>query len=128
MRAVRLYYAGMRVGLGLLISVWIAAMVWAAQETKPAADAKPDAPAILSEADSLYRKGSFDSAIARYNDLLKADPASGDAYAGIMRCYLKQDKVQEADDTRRKALQTVPNHPEVKVAEGELLFRQGQIA
>ena len=122
-----LYYAGMRVGLGLLISVWIAGMVWAAQQTKPAADAKPDPPAILSEAEGLYRKGSFDSAIARYNDLLKAEPTSGDAYAGIIRCYLKQDKVQEADDTLRKALQTVPSHPEVKVAEGELLFRQGEI-
>src|ERR1700739_3149897 len=124
---------GMRVGLGLLIRVCIAGMVWAPQETKPAAsarsaaEARPDAAAILSEAQSLYRKGSFDSAIARYDDLLKAEPASGDAYAGIIRCYLKQDKVQEADDSLRKALQTVPNHPEVKVAEGELLFRQGQI-
>jgi tetratricopeptide (TPR) repeat protein len=127
-RRLTLYYAGMRVGLGLLISVWIAGKVWAAQETKPAADANPDAPAILSEAEGLYRKGSFDSAIARYKDLLKTKPASGDAYAGIIRCYLKQDKVQEADDTLRKALQTVPSHPEVKVAEGELLFRQGEIA
>jgi tetratricopeptide (TPR) repeat protein len=122
-----LYYAAMRVGLGLLISVWIAGMVWAAQETKPAAEAKPDAPAILSEAQGLYRKGSFDSAIARYKDVLKTKPASGDAYAGIIRCYLKQDKVQEADDTLRQALQTVPSHPEVNVAEGELLFRQGEI-
>lgn len=122
-----LYHAGMRVRLGLLISVSIAGMVWAAQQTKPAADAKPDPPAILSEAQALYRKGSFDSAIARYNDLLKAEPASGDAYAGIIRCYLKQDKVQEADDTLHKALQVVPGHPDVKVAEGELLFRQGKI-
>jgi tetratricopeptide (TPR) repeat protein len=117
----------MRVGLGLLISVWIAGMVWAAQETKPAADAKPDPVAILSEADRLYRKGSFDSAISRYNDLLKAEPASGDAYAGIIRCYLKQDKLQEADEALRKAKQIVPSRPEVKVAEGELLFRQGEI-
>jgi tetratricopeptide (TPR) repeat protein len=118
---------GMRVRLGLLISVSIAGMVWAAQETKLGADAKPDPPAILSEAEGLYRKGSFDSAITRYNDLLKAEPASGDAYAGIIRCYLKQDKVQEADETLRKAKQIVPSHPEVKVAQGELLFRQGQI-
>ena len=114
-------------GLGLLISVWIAGMVWAAQQAKPTADTKPDPPAILSEAQGLYRKGSFDSAIARYNDLLKADPASGDAYAGIIRCYLKQDKVQEADDTLRKASQIAPDYPEVKVAQGELLFRQGKI-
>ena len=117
----------MRVGLGLLISVWIAGMVWAGQEAKPAADAKPDPSAILSEAEGLYRKGSFDSAITRYNDLLKAEPLSGDAYAGIIRCYLKQDKVQEADDALRRALQIAPRHPEVKVAQGELLFRQGEI-
>ena len=90
-------------GLGLLISAWIAGMLWAAQETKPAVDAKPDPAAILSEARGLYGKGSFDSAIARYNDLLKAEPASGDAYAGIIRCYLKQDKVQEAGEALRKA-------------------------
>ena len=122
-----LYYAGMRVGSGLLIIVSIAGMVWAAQETKPAVGAKSDPPAILAEAEGLYRKGSFDSAITRYNDLLKAEPASGDAYAGIIRCYLKQDKVQEADETLRKALQIAPSHPEVKVAQGELLFRQGEI-
>ena len=118
---------GMRVGLALLVSVWIAGMLWAAQETKPAVDAKPDPAAILLEARGLYGKGSFDSAITRYNELLKAEPASGDAYAGIIRCYLKQDKVQEAGTALRKALQIVPNHPEVKVAQGELLFRQGEI-
>ena len=122
-----MYHAGMRVGVGLLISVWIAGAVWTAQQTKPAAEAKPDPSAILSEAQGLYRKGSFDSAIARYNDLLKVEPASGDAYAGIIRCYLKQDKVQEADDTLHKALQVAPNYPEVRVAEGELWFRQGKI-
>src|SRR5215469_3795109 len=118
---------GMRVGLGLLIGVSIAGIVWAAQQTKPNTDAKPAPAAILSEARGLYGKGSFDSAIARYNDLLKAEPASGDAYAGIIRCYLKQDKMQEAGEALRKALQIVPSHPEVKVAQGELLFRQGEI-
>jgi hypothetical protein len=36
--------------------------------------------------------------------------------------------VQEADEALRKALQIVPSHPEVKVTQGELLFRQGEIA
>ena len=103
-------------------------MVWAGQETKPAADAKPDPSAILSEANGLYRQGSFDSAISRYNDFLKPDPASGDAYAGIIRCYLKQDKVPEAAEALGKAKQIVLGYPEVKVAEAELLFRQGEIA
>ena len=95
------------------------------QQPKPATPSDPAA--ALAEAQGLYRKGSFDLAVVRYNDVLKADPSSGDAYAGVIRCYLKQDKVQEADDTLQKALQTIPSHPEVRVAEGELLFRQGEI-
>jgi len=112
----------MRLGVLLLALLSIAAPLFL-QQPKPAPDPAP----TLSEAQALYRKGSFDQALARYNDILKADPSSGDAYAGIIRCYLKQDKVQEADDTLQKALHTVPAHPEVRVAEGEILFRQGEI-
>jgi tetratricopeptide (TPR) repeat protein len=97
------------------------------QEAEPAATAQPDPTALLSDAKSLYRKGSFDQALARYNGVLKVDPQAGDAYAGIVRCYLKQDKVREADDALRKGLQADPAHADLKVAEGELLFRQGEI-
>ncbi len=83
--------------------------------------------ATMIEALSLYRKGSFDQALAKYNDVLKADAHAGEAYAGIIRCYLKQDKVHEADDALRKALQNDPGNADLKVAEGELLFRQGEI-
>ena len=98
-----------------------------AQEAKPAATAQVDPTAILLDAKALYRKGSFDQSLARYNDVLKADPHSGDAYAGMVRCYLKQDKVHEADDAVRKGLLADPAYPDLKVAEGELLFRQGEI-
>lgn len=86
-----------------------------------------DATAVLRDALDLYRKGSFDQALARYNDILKADPHSGEAYAGIIRCYLKQEKIREADDALQKGLQSNPGNGELKVAEGELLFRQGEI-
>jgi tetratricopeptide (TPR) repeat protein len=87
----------------------------------------PDSTAALSDALSLYRKGSFDQALAKYNEILKADPHSGEAYAGIIRCYLKQEKIREADDALQKGLQSNPGSGELKVAEGELLFRQGEI-
>lgn len=87
----------------------------------------PDSTSALSDALSLYRKGSFDQALAKYNEILKADPHSGEAYAGIIRCYLKQEKIREADDALQKALQANPGSGELKVAEGELLFRQGEI-
>jgi len=117
----------MRVGFWLLTSVSLAGIVFLSQEPKPASNPQPDPAPILADAQIQYRKGSFDLAISRYNEVLKADAASGDAYAGIIRCYLKQDKVQEADDTLRKALQVAPSYPDLKVAEGELLFRQGEI-
>ena len=122
----------MRVRQFLLTSAQIACVALLtrairAQEAKPAATAQPDSTTILLDAKALYRKGSFDQSLARYNDVLKADPHSGDAYAGIVRCYLKQDKVHEADDAVRKGLLADPAHPDLKVAEGELLFRQGEI-
>src|SRR5271169_7147035 len=44
----------------------------------------------LGEALSLYRKGDFTAAIAKYQDLLQKNPRSPDAYAGLVRVYLKQ--------------------------------------
>jgi tetratricopeptide (TPR) repeat protein len=110
-----------------ILCVAILAQTIPAQEAKPSATAQPDPTTILLDAKALYRKGSFDQSLARYNEVLKADPHSGDAYAGIIRCYLKQDKVHEADDAVRKGLLADPAHPDLKVAEGELLFRQGEI-
>ena len=98
-----------------------------AQEANPSAAAPPDPAPLLAEARSLYRKGSFDLAVAKYNEVLKADPQSGASYAGIMRCSLKQDKVREADDALKKGLQANPGDRDLKVAQGELLFRQGEI-
>lgn len=115
------------VSLVRVACIAILAQATPAQEAKPAATAQTDPTTILLDAKALYRKGAFDQSLARYNDVLKADPHSGDAYAGIIRCYLKQDKVHEADDAVRKGLLADPAHPDLKVAEGELLFRQGEI-
>jgi len=87
----------------------------------------PDVTPMLSDALGLYRKGSFDQALAKYTDVLKSDPHSGEAYAGVIRCFLKQEKIREADDALQKGLHSNPGNGELKVAEGELLFRQGEI-
>ena len=63
-----------------------------------AATAPPE-PALanpLGEAIALYRKGNFNGAIARYQELLKDHPNSPDAFAGEVRVYLKQKNVDQA--------------------------------
>ena len=114
------------IGSLLLSEAWIAFAGGLPQQAAPAS-VPPNAAAMVSEALGLYRKGSFDQALARFSEVLKGDPHSGDAYAGMIRCYLKQDKVHEADDALQKGLQSDPANADLKVAEGELLFRQGEI-
>ena len=115
----------------LSLTVLAAAQV-APQEQKLIASqpviAQDDAGALLARAQDLLRKGSFDQAIAGYNEVLKSDPQSGAAYAGIVRCYLKQDNVHNAAEWLAKGLQTNSEDPRLKEAQAELLFRQGRIA
>jgi tetratricopeptide (TPR) repeat protein len=96
------------------------------QETKPVST--QNEPAVpFKEAEDYFRKGSFDQAIGKYNEALKTGTQSADAYAGIVRCYLRQDKVRDAAEALEKGLQAKPSDPGLKVAQGELLFRQGKI-
>ena len=118
----------LRTGLLQLTMVWLALVAMLlAQDAKPNVTIPPDPAGLLVEARSLYRKGSFDLAVAKFNEVLKADPGSGESYAGIIRCYLKQDRVRDADDALHKGLQATPGNPDFKVAQGELLFREGEI-
>src|ERR1700719_4626147 len=64
----------------LILFLAILAQLIQGQEAKPATTAQLDPTAILLDAKALYRKGSFDQSLARYNEVLKADPHSGDAY------------------------------------------------
>jgi tetratricopeptide (TPR) repeat protein len=117
-----------RTGLLLLTTVSLALVAMLpSQEAKPSVAIQADPAALLMEARGLYRKGSFDQAVGKFNEVLKADPGSGESYAGIIRCYLKQDRVHDADDELQKGLQATPENPDFKVAQGELLFRQGEI-
>jgi tetratricopeptide (TPR) repeat protein len=98
----------------------------ASQEAKPVST--QNEPAVpFKEAEDYFRKGSFDQAIAKYNEALKTGTQSADAYTGIVRCYLRQDRVRDAAEALEKGLQARPSDPSLKVAQGELLFRQGKI-
>jgi tetratricopeptide (TPR) repeat protein len=84
------------------------------------------APELATEALSLYREGRFDEAAQRYQRLLQMPPISADAYIGLTRVYLRQKKVREAHETISKGL-AVADSPTLRVAHGEVLFREGKL-
>jgi len=87
----------------------------------------PDAAlSFLREAMAFYRKGDFDHAIQKYQQMLRERPKSPDAYAGLTRVYLKKEDVKQAYDTVTQGLQSADS-PVVHIALGEVYFRQGRI-
>jgi tetratricopeptide (TPR) repeat protein len=81
---------------------------------------------LLGEGRALYRKGNFEAAIAKYQEFLKDHPHSPDAFAGMVRVYLKQKNAELAAQTAEQGLKQTDS-PRMHVAEGEVLFRQGRI-
>jgi len=98
----------------------------AATSSSVSADTLPTLSVLLGDARDLYRKGDFDGALAKYQEILKVHPRSPDAYAGEVRVYLKQKKVDLAAETAELAL-LQSNHARIRVARGEVWFRQGKI-
>jgi TonB family protein len=80
----------------------------------------------LGEANVLFRKGHFDGALQKYQELLQGQPKSPEAYAGMIRVYLKMKNAQRAYDTATKGLEVADAAP-LRVALGEVYFRQGKI-
>ncbi len=70
--------------------------------------------------------GEYDAAIQSYDEVLQDNPKSPDAYTGLTRIYLKQNRVDQAFETVTNGLK-VTNAPTVHVALGEVYFRQGKI-
>ncbi len=96
--------------------------------------AQPSAPAgpagtadLLREALDAYRAGKYEIAVAKFQARLAQDPHSGEAYAGLTRCYLRQEKVDLAYTTATKAVADVPDSIPAHVALGEVLFRQAKM-
>jgi tetratricopeptide (TPR) repeat protein len=97
-----------------------------APASSAAANSAPVWSNSLGEAKALYRKGDFAGAIARYQAILQEKPKSPDAFAGLIRVYLKQRNVELAAKTAEQALQ-LSDSPRVRTAHAEVLFRQGRI-
>lgn len=84
----------------------------------------------VSIADCLREKGEFDRAIALYNEVIKQ--SAGDvtlgremkakSLAGIGNCYLKQNKLAEAQDFLRQSIESSPNDEILAYNVGEIYF------
>jgi Flp pilus assembly protein TadD/predicted aspartyl protease len=81
---------------------------------------------VLGDALLLYRRGNLDAAIEKYRLMLRTDPSSPDAHAGLARTYLKQGNVNLASETVNNGLK-FSNSADLRVALGEVYFRQGKI-
>jgi tetratricopeptide (TPR) repeat protein len=88
---------------------------------------EPKTDLLLRDASRLYQARKFEDATAKYQAALAQDPHSAEAYAGITRCYLKAGKMQEADETAKKAAQALPDSEIIQVVLGEVYFRQGRM-
>jgi len=118
-------------GLGLIFAL-ISAFSFSQSAATPAltspASALPvQSPNLLGDARLLYRKGDFDGAIAKYQEFLTGHPRSPDAYAGMVRVYLRQKNVELAAQTADQGLAQSAS-PRMHVAHAEVYFRQGKIA
>lgn len=97
--------------------------------SSPSAATSPagiSAPSPLSEALRFYRKGDFDAAIEKYQQLLQERPNTPDGYTGLASVYLKRKDVRHADETISKGMEKIDS-PTMRVALGEVLFREGKI-
>lgn len=82
---------------------------------------------LILDALNLYRRGDFDAAVAKYQEILRIDARNSDAYAGLTRTLLKQRKVEEARATLVKAL-PISDSPQLQIAAAEVDFREGSIS
>ncbi len=93
--------------------------------------AQPPAANVLSpgtaEALVLYQSGKFEAAAEKHRQVLAADNKKSEAYVGLTRSLLKDKNVDEARATIDKAIQSADS-PAVRVALGEVEFREGSIA
>ncbi len=99
----------------------------AAQQSRvpPLPVAATPATSSLSDCKHLYDTGQFAQAEADYR-ALTSGPNAALAYVGLTELYLQEKKPTDAYAAAAKAMKLAPNSQEVKIAEGEVDFRQGK--
>ncbi|HXY24333.1 MAG TPA: tetratricopeptide repeat protein [Candidatus Acidoferrum sp.] len=84
-------------------------------------------PSPLAAATQLFRSGKFSEAESAYNAILQSNTKSTLAYIGLFRTLLLERRQPEAATALAKAIELEPNSDAVRVAQGEMYFRQGRM-
>jgi tetratricopeptide (TPR) repeat protein len=108
----------------LILAILAAPSLMAQTATPPSAPAAE----LLQEASEACWTGKFDTAIEKYQAVLHQDANSGEAYAGLARTYLKQDKVELAFETASKGVAQAPASLPAQTALCEVYFRQAKMS
>ncbi|HVP49895.1 MAG TPA: aspartyl protease family protein [Candidatus Bathyarchaeia archaeon] len=88
---------------------------------------KPQTNPVLAEADRLQQAGNLGEAIAKYREVLKAEPNLAPAQAGLIRAYLRDEQTGAAYDLATTALAAQPNSAMLLSAMGFVRYRRGEI-
>jgi thioredoxin-like negative regulator of GroEL len=120
-----------------LLAICLAASAAAqttADNVKPAPPVATEAvaPTAVNEpllaARALMKKGQHKDAAAAFKSLVEKDATSAEAHAGLVRCLLRTNQLDEADGASQKALAALPSSALVHAAVGDVAFRSGNLA
>lgn len=104
-----------------LLTLWFP-VDGATQATTPASQNSD-----LAAADQLLISGMLPEAAAKYQAIVNANPTSVGAQVGLIRTYLVQQKLDEAQAAANAALAVLPNAPSLLMTVGDLQFRLAKI-
>jgi len=76
-------------------------------------------------ADQLYREGRFPEAASAYQSLVRADPGSAEAWAGLGKSVLEMHNSEEAIPYLSRSLQLNPEQDDTKLALARALLEAG---
>jgi predicted Zn-dependent protease len=90
---------------------------------------------LLNIGDCQREKGEYDQAIASYNKLIEQSATdatmgktlSAKGLAAIGLCYLRQDKIAEAQDYFKRSIEMAPQDENLPYNVAEIYFSNGQI-
>src|SRR5438270_4202019 len=123
-----------RMKVHFFLAIFLAASATAqttADNVKPAAPAaaesatEPKVNEPLLAARALMKKGKLTDAAAAFKALVEKDPTLADAHAGLVRCLLSSNQMEEADGAAKKALAALPASAVVHAIVGDVAFRSG---